>query len=103
MTIPRYDDLFVCILDFLKDRSERKPKELEIPLAEELQLSEEDISKLYQSGNCPMFFDRISWSLSYLRMAGLVEKPKRGIYKISEKGIELLATPEKTKHYVKRN
>jgi len=34
-------------------------------------------------------------------MAGLVEKPKRGIYKISEKGIELLSTPEKIKNYVK--
>ena len=101
MTIPRYDDLFVSVLDFLKDKSERKPRELELPLAEQLQLSEEDISKLYDSGNGPIFFDRISWSLSYLRMAGLVEKPKRGIYKISEKGIELLSTPEKIKNYVK--
>lgn len=35
-------------------------------------------------------------------MAGLVEKPKRGVYKISEKGIELLSTPEKIKSYVKK-
>jgi len=101
MTIPRYDDLFVSVLDFLKDRSERKPRELEIPLADQHNLSEEDIGKLYESGNGPIFFDRISWSLSYLRMAGLVEKPKRGIYKITEKGVELLSTPEKLKNYVK--
>jgi len=101
MPIPRYDDLFVSVLDFLKDGSERKPRELEIPLADQHKLSEEDISKLYESGNGPIFFDRISWSLSYLRMAGLVEKPKRGIYKITEKGIEILSTPEKLKNYVK--
>ena len=101
MTIPRYDDLFVSVLDFLKDGSERKPRELEIPLADQHKLSEEDVSKLYESGNGPIFFDRISWSLSYLRMAGLVEKPKRGIYKITEKGIEILSTPEKLKNYVK--
>ncbi|HIG56012.1 MAG TPA: restriction endonuclease [Candidatus Handelsmanbacteria bacterium] len=101
MPIPRYDDLFVSILDYLKDGSERKPRELEIPLADQHKLSEEDISKLYESGNGPIFFDRIAWSLSYLRMAGLVEKPKRGIYKITEKGIEILSTPEKLKNYVK--
>lgn len=101
MTIPRYDDLFVSVLDFLKDGSERKPRELEIPLADQHKLSEEEVSKLYESGNGPIFFDRISWSLSYLRMAGLVEKPKRGIYKITEKGIEILSTPDKLKNYVK--
>ena len=101
MPIPKYDDLFVSVLDFLKDGSERKPREFEIPLADQHKLSEEDISKLYESGNGPIFFDRISWSLSYLRIAGLVEKPKRGIYKITEKGIEILSTPEKLKNYVK--
>jgi len=101
MTIPRYDELFVSILDFLKDQSERKPKELEIPLADELGLAEEDVSKLYESGNGPIFYDRICWSLSYLRMAGLVEKPKRGIYKISKNGLSILTTPEKIKNYVK--
>ncbi len=101
MTIPKYDDLFVSVLNFLKDGSERKPRELEIPLAGQHKLSEEDISKLYESGNGPIFFDRISWSLSYLRIAGLVEKPKRGIYKITEKGMEILSTPEKLKNYVK--
>lgn len=101
MTIPRYDELFVSVLDFLKDCSERKPRELEIPLANHHELSEEDVSKLYESGNGPIFYDRISWSLSYLRMAGLVEKPKRGIYKITDKGIGILSTPEKIKNYVK--
>jgi len=102
MTIPKYDELFIGVLYFLKDRSERKPRELELPLADLHNLSEEDVSKLYESGNGPIFFDRISWSLSYLRMAGLVEKPKRGIYKISEEGIKLLLTPENIKSHVKK-
>jgi restriction system protein len=101
MTIPKYDDIFVSILDFLKDGSERKAREMEIPLAEQHKLSEEELSKIYESGNGRIFYDRISWSLSYLRIAGLVERPKRGIYKITEKGIEILSTPESLKSYVK--
>ena len=101
MTIPKHDDLFVSILDFLKDGSERKTKEMEIPLAEQHKLSEEELSKIYESGNGRIFYDRISWSLSYLRIAGLTERPKRGVYKITEKGIEILATPERLKSYVK--
>ena len=95
MAIPKYDELYEIILEFLKDRSERIPRELELPLATQLGLSDEEISRLYDSGNGPIFFDRIAWSLSYLSLAGLVEKPKRGIYKISDKGLQLLSTPAK--------
>ncbi len=102
MSIPKYDELFISVLEFLKDRSERKPRELEKPLANQHGLTDDDVTKLYESGNGPIFFDRISWSLSYLRMAGLVEKPKRGLYKISEEGIKLLLTPENIKNYVKK-
>ncbi len=102
MTIPKYDDLYVNVLEFLKDQTDRKPRELEIPLAEQFELSEEEMSKLYDSGNGPIFYDRICWSLSYLTMAGLVEKPKRGVYKISDKGMGLLSAPEDVKGFVKK-
>lgn len=102
MTIPKYDELFISILDFLKDQSERKSRDLELPLADQLGLTEEEASKLYDSGNGPIFYDRISWSLSYLSLAGLVEKPRRGIYRISQKGLNLLSTPEEIKDYIKK-
>lgn len=102
MTIPKYDDLYVSVLEFLKDQIDRKPRELEAPLAEQFELTDEEMGKLYDSGNGPIFYDRICWSLSYLRMAGLVDKPKRGVYKISVKGLELLSTPEEIKGFVKK-
>ena len=33
-------------------------------------------------------------------MAGLLDKPKRGIYKISNSGLTLLETPEKVNEYI---
>lgn len=57
----------------------------------------------YPSGNGEIFLDRISWALSYLFIAGLVEKPQRGDYKISEKGLSLLSssTEEQINEFIK--
>lgn len=57
----------------------------------------------YPSGNGEIFLDRISWALSYLFIAGLVEKPQRGDYKISEKGLSMLSscTEEQINEFIK--
>ncbi len=100
MTIPRYDEIMRHALDLLKDGNEKRPKLLEKPLAGHFSLTEEELSQMYSSGNGPVFLDRISWALSYLNMAGLVTRPKRGHYRISESGLDLLSKPEKIKKYV---
>ena len=41
----------------------------------------------YPFGNGEIFLDCISWAF----IAGLVEKPQRGDYKISEKGLFMLS------------
>ena len=48
----------------------------------------------YSSGNGLVFDDRVSWALSYLNMAGLVDKPKRGVYAINADGLKALLAPE---------
>jgi len=101
MAIPKHNEIYKSALGLLSDGNERKLKEFEKPLAEQFNLSEDDVNQMYDSGNGPVFYDRISWALSFLSMAKLVEKPKRGIYKISEKGFELLSTPENIEEYVK--
>jgi restriction system protein len=57
---------------------------------------------MYPSGNGHIFYDRVSWALSYLNMAGLLDKPKRGVYKINESGIQLLKAPEKVNSYIEQ-
>lgn len=100
MTIPKYDEIFKHALEFLKDGSEKRPRDFELPLAEKFNLTDEELKQLYPSGNGPVFFDRIGWALSYLKMAGLVEKPRRGIYKISQEGLRLLVTPQEVETFV---
>lgn len=102
MPIPRYDDIQAPALKILTDKKARKARELEEELAIHFKLSEEDRNEMYQSGNGPIFMDRIQWALSYLNMAALVQKPKRGYYQINNKGQEILEKGIDLKKYVNK-
>jgi restriction system protein len=84
MAIPRYDEIQFPALKLLSDGKQRKANEFEAPLAKEFNLTEDEVNQMYESGNGPVFNDRVKWALSYLSMAGVVTKPKRGTYQINE-------------------
>ena len=100
MAIPKHDDIRVPALELLSENETLKLNEFESPLARKFGLSEEEMLQEYESGNGKIFYDRISWALSYMNMAGLVQKPKRGIYQISAIGIEQLKTPENINSFI---
>ena len=100
MTIPTYDALHLEALTLLQDGASRKLREFELPLAKVFSLSDEEISQMYNSGNGPVFYYRIGWALSYLNMAGLVDKPKRGVYLINDLGLSFLKKPEQLEDYI---
>ena len=90
--IPRFEEIRIQALKELSAGVVMRAKDLRIPLAKHFGLTEEEINVWYPSGNGEIFLDRISWALSYLFIAGLVEKPQRGDYKISEKGLSMLSS-----------
>ncbi|MEG0849824.1 MAG: restriction endonuclease [Flavobacterium sp.] len=100
MPIPRHDEIRISALNLLLNGSTMKLKDFIEPLSKEFSLTEEEKNEMYTSGNGHIFYDRISWALSYLNMAGLLDKPARGHYKINSKGIEMLKSPEKINAYV---
>ena len=101
--IPQFEEIRLQALRELSSGAVMRTKEFRDPLAKYFQLTEDEINAWYPSGNGNIFLDRISWALSYLFIAGLVEKPKRGDYKISLKGLEMLSnsTDEQITIYVK--
>lgn len=90
--IPKFDEIRIQILKILSNGVIMRPKELRIPIAKHFQLTEEEMNAWYPSGSGEILWDRISWALSYLFIAGLVEKPQRGDYKISAKGLNMLSS-----------
>ena len=101
--IPKYEEIQVPILKELSTGITLRAKDLHTTLAKYFGLTEDEINAWYPSGNRQIFLDRISWALSYLFIAGLVEKPQKGNYKISEKGLAMLAecTEEQINQFTK--
>lgn len=102
MAIPKHDEIRLRALELLTKHPILKLKDFIEPLAKEFNLTEEEVATMYPSGNGHIFYDRVSWALSYLNLAGLVDKPKRGQYQINSQGQQMLSTPEKLEEYIQK-
>src|SRR5690625_725964 len=100
MSIPKHDAIRVPALQLIAKRGRVVLREFEQPLAQHFGLNEEDLSTTYPTNDTRIFYDRISWALSHLNLAGLLHKPKRAVFELSLKGKELLDTPDQINEFV---
>ena len=100
MSIPKYDEIMIPALKLLSENKSLTRKQLELPLAKYFNLSDDEITLEHESGGGKIFFGRISWALSYMNMAGLTQRPKRGVYQISETGKAQLNRPKKIHDFI---
>lgn len=91
MPIPDYQTLMLPLLHLTRDGAEHPFREAVDKLAEEFQLSDDERSELLPSGTAHVFGSRVGWARSYLKQAGLLEAPKRGVFRITPEGKALLA------------
>lgn len=102
MAIPKYDDMFAPLLSLMRDGVPRTKASLIQPLAEHFQLTDDEVLETYEGKNTIIFPSHISWTLSYLKNAGLLEHPDRGQYVINKNGIAFSGrSNEEIKDYVK--
>lgn len=100
MPIPKHEDIRLPALKLLTEHESLKMKEFELPLAEMMGLTEDETTQEYDSGNGRIFYDRISWALSFMSMSGLVSKPSRGVYQLSELGKEFIIKPNEINAFI---
>jgi restriction system protein len=79
------------VLRFLAHAGEVAPATIREAAASEFRLSEPDLQELLPSGRQTTFANRVAWALAYLKQAGIVESPRRGSYRITERGRTVLA------------
>ena len=79
-------------LRFLGDNSEHSLRDTEESLAKHFNLTDSERVELLQSGQQGIFKNRIGWARTYLKKACLIEAPRRGVFKITDKGLATLAT-----------
>ena len=78
-------------LSVLSDGREHLLREAEDALADYFKLTPAERAELLPSGQQGIFKNRIGWARTYLKKAGLLESPKRGIFKITLRGTNTLA------------
>jgi restriction system protein len=96
MPIPDYQSFMLPILKLASDGKEKSLAEIRDELAPILNISDEERKQLLPSGKQTVFDNRTAWACIYLLNAGLLQRPKRGSYQITERGHSVLKEkPEK--------
>jgi len=88
--IPDYQACMLPLLELAGDGGEHQLKEAVAALAAEFSLTEEEKSELLPSGQQPIFTNRVGWARTYLKKAGLISAPRRGIFQITDRGRKVL-------------
>ena len=78
------------LMRYCADGKEHAISETTDALADQFKLTDEERKALLPSGIQEIFRNRVAWAKSHLKMAGLLANPKRGIYKITERGLEIV-------------
>lgn len=101
--IPKYNEIYKEVLEAIKNQKEYKTKEYKEIVANRLNISIEERKKTSESGG-NIYNTTLSWTIFYLKKAKLIEKVQRGVIKITQRGLDLLATnPEKIDNETLRN
>ena len=94
MAVPKFFEFFESFLRAVQDGSLHTAREVREIIAADMNISDDDRAEMLPSGKQSTFNNRIAWARTYLDMAGLVETPIRGKYRITEAGKKALASGE---------
>ena len=90
MAIPDFPSLMLPLLRFCEDGKEHSNREALDALAIQFRLSETERKQLLPSGQQRLFDNRVAWARAHMKMAFLIENPRRGIFRITERGKTVL-------------
>lgn len=95
MTVPLFQALMLPVLS-ASTKGEVRIGDVRSRLAEQLELTPEDREKRLPSGKQGLFENRVHWAKFYLEKAGLIESTRRGHFRITARGQQVLdAHPER--------
>ena len=91
MPIPDYQSLMLPVLRWFGDRQEKRLRDAVETMSIEFRLTDTDREQLMSSGQT-VIYNRVAWACTYLRKAVLLETAGRGVYRITSRGREVLAS-----------
>jgi restriction system protein len=90
MAIPDFQSFMLPLLKFASDGKEHSLSEASEALSHHFSITESDRREMLPSGRQTSFNNRVSWANVYLRKSGFLESTRRGRFKITERGREIL-------------
>lgn len=90
MAIPDYQTCMLPLLKFYGDGQEHTNRDTIDALAKGFKLTEEERRMMLPSGVQGLFDNRVNWARTYMKKAALIESPKRGVHKITKRGLDIL-------------
>lgn len=90
MAIPDYQSFLLPYLKLAGDNQIHSCREAYQILREQCNLSEDEKRQMLPSGQQTIVDNRIGWARTYLKKAGLINQPKRGLFQITERGKNVL-------------
>lgn len=91
MAIPDFQTLMLPLLEFASDGEEHMPRDAVKSLIDKFQLTPEEQAQMLPSGRVTVMQNRVAWANVYMKKAGLLEAVKRGVFRITARGKEVLA------------
>lgn len=91
MALPIFEDFLYPFL-LATNSKDMSILEMRQYIIDYFHLTDEDCSLRTKSGNSTQVVDRLNWVRQYLRRAQMIEIPERGVYRITQRGKDYLAS-----------
>lgn len=91
MTIPDFQTVMLPVLKSVADQHEHSMRDTVNALADVYGLSETERAEMLPSGQQRTFDNRVNWAVSYMKHAGLLEYTRRGVFRITERGVQVIS------------
>jgi restriction system protein len=93
--IPDFQSLMRPMLQLASDGKDHSISEAREELAKAFKLTDDERKALLPSGRQATFTNRVAWAKVYLGQAGALDTPRRGYFRITDRGQDLLKSAPK--------
>ncbi len=90
MSVPDYQTLMLPLLKHTADGAEHSFSALVEELGTVFELSDSERQELLPTSGQVIFNNRVGWARTYLKKAGLLSSPRRGIVQVTTRGLQVL-------------
>ena len=91
MAIPGYQSIMLPLLELAADNKIHRVHDAVDLLTQQFSLTDDEKRDVIPSGRVSRFHNNVTWARTYLKKAGLLEDPKRGEFRITARGSQVLA------------